>query len=346
MTRISVIAGLDPANYRRHALHSPEADWPEKNCYIDLWIGLLNALRLQPLALPGHVFSVDFTGDQWTFFKPNAYELRELYGIDVQEMIVWRPMLDHAIEHLSAGRLVSAEVDAWWLPDTEATDYRRQHTKTTIVFNDLDTDAKRLGYFLFVGYFTLEGEDYEQVLLAPRELPLFAELVRVDRREALPEGELAERSLKLLRHHLEWRPARNPFDAFAERFAEELPRLRERGLDDYHRWAFASIRQAGAAFELAAAHLDWLARCGHDCGDAPRRFREISSTCKSLILKGARVAATGKVFDSRSALDAMAHAWAEGMCILEAACRSSTIPTGTATNSPSMAGWPAGSITA
>jgi hypothetical protein len=141
--------------------------------------------------------------------------------------------------------------------------------------------------------------------------------VRIERRERLPEDELARRALELLEHHLKWRPARNPFEAFASRFAQELPSLRERGLAWYHRWAFASIRQAGSAFELAAEHADWLARCGHPQGDAASHFRTISTACKSLILKGARVAATGKVFDCTPAMEGMARAWAEGMDAVE-----------------------------
>jgi hypothetical protein len=317
MTRLRVVTGVDAGAYRRHALHAPEADWPEKNCYIDLWIELLHALRLEPLALLGHTLAVDFAGDQWTFFKPTAYELRDLYGVDVQELTMWRPLVDHALEHLAAGRLVSVEVDAWWLPDTEATDYRRQHTKTTIVFNDIDPQGKRLGYFHNAGYFMLEGEDYEQVVLAPRELPLFAELVGIDRRVQRPAPELAQRSLALLEHHLRWRPRRNPFEAFAPRLAQELAAMGERGMAYYHPWAFASIRQAGSAFELAAAHLDWLARCGHPSGDAASHFRAISAACKSLILKGARVAATGRPFDPRPQAEAMARAWEEGMDAVE-----------------------------
>jgi hypothetical protein len=84
------------------------------------------------------VAAIDFEGDQWTFFKPPHGELRDLYGIDVQELNVWRPLLEHALEHLAAGKLISTEADAFWLPDTSGTDYRRQHTKSTIVLNDLD----------------------------------------------------------------------------------------------------------------------------------------------------------------------------------------------------------------
>jgi hypothetical protein len=136
-------------------------DWPEKNCYIDLWTGLVRSLDLEPLAMLGHTIAVDFEGDQWTFFKPPHAELRELYGIDVQELTVWRPLADHVVEHLAAGKLVSTEADAFWLPDTAGTDYRSKHTKTTILIDRIDTNAKRIGYFHNAGYFELQGEDYE-----------------------------------------------------------------------------------------------------------------------------------------------------------------------------------------
>jgi hypothetical protein len=114
--------------------------------------------------------------------------------------------------------------------------------------------------------------------------------------------------MRLLRTHYEWRPQRNPFTAFGERFAREMPSMREAGLEHYHAWAFASIRQAGAAFELAAAHMQWLGFEG-----PAAQFREISSANKSLILKGARAAATGKQFDVNEVMSVMAKAWQSGM---------------------------------
>jgi hypothetical protein len=284
-----------------------EQDWPEKNCYIDLWTGLVRSLDLEPLAMLGHTIAVEFEGDQWTFFKPPHPELRELYGIDVQELTVWRPLVDHVVEHLAAGKLVSTEADAWWLPDTAGTDYRSKHTKTTILIDRIDTNAKRIGYFHNAGYFELQGEDYEETF-RPGVMPLFAELVHIDRRVKRSDEDLKQRALRLLRTHYEWRPQRNPFTAFGERFARDMPSMREAGLEHYHAWAFASIRQAGAAFELAASHMDWLGFAGPGA-----RFREISSANKSLILKGARAAATGKQFDANEAMAVMARAWQSGM---------------------------------
>ena len=324
MTRLQAIAGLDAAGYQRHALHCPEQrDWPEKNCYSDLWIELLHGLKLDPMAMLGNTVAVDFLGDQWTFFKPTGSELRELYGIDVQELTVWRPLEDHVVEHLGSGRLVAAEVDAFWLPDTAATDYRQNHSKTTVVFADVDPGRRTAGYFHNAGYFELQGEDYAGAMRAvdttgPAALPLFAEVIRIDRRERRPDAELAETALGLLRHHHHWKPLTNPFTRFAPRLQQEVEQLGEHGMGYYHLWAFGSVRQAGAAFELVAAHLDWLASCGHDVGSA-EPFRTISTTCKSLILKGARTAATRRVFDTAPASDKMSRAWDEGMESIEAA---------------------------
>ena len=99
MTRLRVIEGLNARNYARHALHREDCDWPEKNCYADLWIELLHALKLEPLAMLGHAIAVDFEGDQWTFFKPPLGDLLALYGVDVQELTIWRPFIDHLREH-------------------------------------------------------------------------------------------------------------------------------------------------------------------------------------------------------------------------------------------------------
>jgi hypothetical protein len=337
MSRIEAIAGLDAGTYQRHSLHDGAGTdqtsergelvdrppiWVEKNCYIDLWIEALHALRLEPLAMLPFTLAVDFEGDQWTFFKPSLEELRDLYGIDVQELTVWRPLIEHAVEHLSAGKLVSTEADAFWLPDTAGTDYRNQHSKTTILLNSLDVEACRLGYFHNAGYFELSGEDFTQLFrlehaLDPGFLPLLAESVRVDRLTRYRPAELADRSWALLRRHVERRPATNPFHRFASRFARDLPQLQAAGLPHYHAWAFASIRQAGAAFDLLAANLRWQARFGHpELISAADSFDAIANGNKALILKGARAVNSGRSFDATPTFAGMAQAWERGMALL------------------------------
>ena len=122
---LSAIKGLNAADYTRDVLHAESCAWVEKNCYVDIWIEVVHALGLETRAMLPFVAAIDFEGDQWTFFKPPHGELRDLYGIDVQELNVWRPLIEHAQEHLAAGKLISTESDAFWLPDTSGTDYRR-----------------------------------------------------------------------------------------------------------------------------------------------------------------------------------------------------------------------------
>lgn len=325
MSRIEVIPGLNAGTYQRHCLHGPDAVWVEKNCYGDLWIELLHALDLEPLAMLPFTLAVDFEGDQWTFFKPSLEELRDLYGVDVQELTIWRPLMDHALEHLGAGKLVSTEADAFWLPDTAGTDYRAKHTKTTIVLASLDIQARQLGYFHNAGYFELSGEDFTQLFRLdaapdPSFLPLYAELIRIDRMERLDPVALAARSWQLLKRHFDRRPLSNPFVRFGDRFARDLPELQSKGLPYYHAWAFASIRQAGAAFDLAAAHLRWQANFGHPALNASADcFDSIAQSNKALILKGARAVNSGRALDASQQFSEMAQAWNKGMDLLQLA---------------------------
>lgn len=321
--RYRALADLSVSTYAPHAMHSEQAVWVEKNCYIDIWIELLHALKLEPAAAMAFTLTADFEGDHCTFFKPPHADLRMLYGIDVQELNVWRPLIDHAAEYLGAGKLISTEADSFWLPDTAGTDYQHQHVKTTILLNDLDVDQQRLGYFHSAGYHELAGVDFRQLFerdAGEGVLPLYAELIRIDRLHRRPAGELALLSHELLRQHLAWRPASNPVTRFAARFNADLPQLHARGLPHYHAWAFTTLRQLGAAFELASNHLRWLSPYGHpDLANAAERFDVIAQDCKSLILKLARVVNAKRAFDAPEAFAPMAQAWDDGMGLLERA---------------------------
>ena len=327
MTWTIALPHLVPADYRPNRIHQGTAVWVEKNCYVDLWIELIHALRLDPVALMPFTVAIDFEGDQWTFYKPPLEELYELYGINVQELNVWRPLLEHALEHLAAGKLISTEADAYWLPDTAGTDYRRQHTKTTIVLERIDVEAQRLCYFHNAGYYELSGEDFVQLFRIgfppdPTFMPLYAEFVRVDRIVRHPEAELARISLRLLERHSARRPADSPMVRFRERFERDLPRMQEVGLAHYHAWAFGTIRQLGSASELAATNLAWLATStGCELQGAATAFATISTVCKSLILKAARAVNSRKPLDAREQFAAMERALADAYAGIDQALR-------------------------
>jgi hypothetical protein len=326
VTRIRALE-LDAAAYPRHSLHADDRVWVEKNCYVDVWIEVIHSVGCDPMAILPFVVAIDFEGDQWTFFKPPHDELRELYGIDVQELNCWKPLLEHAVEHLAAGKLIVTDADAWWLPDTSGTDYRRQHTKSSIVLTDLDVAARRLGYFHNAGYFALEGEDFAGTFRLDRApdpafMPFYAELVRLDRLVRRPPADLAERSTGLLRKHVGRRPADNPIARFGRRFARDLPAIQDQGLAYYHVWAFATLRQLGAAAELAALFLRWLDGGGTVRPTAGRfapavdAYERISGGAKALILKAARAVNTRRALDAAPLFDEWAAEWDRAMATL------------------------------
>jgi hypothetical protein len=318
-----------PETYRRHSLHAEDRAWVEKNCYFDVWIEAIHALGCDPHAVLPVVAALDFEGDQWTFYKPPHEELRELYGIQVNELNAWRPMLEHAVEHLPAGKLIFVEADAWWLPDVSGTDYRSQHVKSTIVLVDVDIDARKLGYFHNASYHWLEGEDFDRTFQLtgrqPDFLPFFAELVRTDHLVRREPAELSALSRQLLWRHLGRRPSDNPIERFAARFQKELPQLQERGLAHYHAWAFATLRQLGSAAELMALYLRWLSADGKalspDGGiyaDAVTAYETISAGAKTFILKAARAVNAKRAFDTTAIFDEWAAAWEKATTSLDA----------------------------
>ena len=322
MTRASAW-NLDASTHAPHALHGDGCAWIEKNCYIDVWIEILHAHRLDPMAVLPFTLAIDFEGDQWTFFTPPPGDLADLYGIEVHELNVWRPLLAHATQHVGEGKLLLTEADAYFLPDTAGTDYGRQHTKTTIGIETIDPEARVLGYFHNASYHTLGGADFEGLfgLGAPPDpwrLPLYAEIVRFDRVRHASRFDLVGRSVELLAHHLQRRPTTNPVVRFKARFEREIASFASDGLE-YHSYAFATLRQLGASFELASLYLGWL---DHGFGDRPivqaaEAFADISSTAKALVLKGARAVVTKKFTDFSPMLDGMRDSWDIGMELLE-----------------------------
>lgn len=316
---VFAFAPIEPSSYVSHELHRSERAWTESNCYIDVWVEILHALDLDPCACLPHVLPVDFDGDQWTFFKPSHDDLWTLYGLEVHELNVWRPLIEVTREQLAGGRVVLSEVDAFHLPDTAGTDYRKQHTKTTIGIQYLDVERRALGYFHNSGYHRLEGVDFVETFRLdaspdPTYMPFFAEFVRLDRRKRLAPTALLAASREVLRGHLGRLPPKNPIARFGLRFADDLAWMQREGLGAYHAWAFANLRQLGAAFELAAFYVRWLAARG-ETGLEPSAtaFDAISASAKALILKTARAVNTKKPIDVSEMLRDASLAWDVGM---------------------------------
>jgi hypothetical protein len=308
---IRSLTGKDPVGYQSHPLHGAGRSYSETNCYSDIVIELLHARGYEPLAGFGHLVRMDFEGDQWTFFKPPPEDLEHLFGVDIHEMQPYRPLPDQIAEQIEHGRTIVVELDSWYLPDTAAISYRSQHVKTSVAADAIDPGAELMRYFHGTGLYELSGKDYRGVFRigepAGASLPPYTELARFDAGEPLKGDALHAAAVDLLRGHLERRPVSNPFERFGEQLARELPSLLEGGLDDYHAYAFATVRMAGSAFEVAGDHARWL--FGDRATPTIAAMGEIVDGCKALSFRLAR----RRAFDSAAPIALLASAWERAM---------------------------------
>jgi len=308
----TAIACAEPSAYRRHALHDLARDWPETNCYVDLWIEVLSAMGCDPVASLGFTVTQDFEADQFTFFKQSAADLERLYGVIVQELAIYDELVDHLALQVSRGRLPLVEVDGFYLPDTKSISYNIEHTKTTIGVNRIDRAARRLTYFHNAGYFELSGADFDGLFrLLPEQRDVkdvlfpYVEFVKLPASPARPAS--IPNVIALMQHHLSNRPAANPitayrahFDAHAERLVRDTPAY-------FHKYTFNVLRQLGANHELLSAHLEWLRNAGVGGLDrAIAKTKEISSAAKAFQFQLARAAMRGTLAKQGASLERMA----------------------------------------
>jgi hypothetical protein len=315
--RMLSLSGRNPCGYTPHRLHSPARSYPETNCYSDIVIEVLHACGYEPLAAFGHLVRMDFEGDQWTFFKPPPEDLELLYGVDIHEMQPYRALPQQVAEQIERGRTIIVELDSWYLPDTAATSYRAEHVKTSVAADAIDPVAEVMHYFHSAGLYELSGEDYRGVFRIGEAddaaLPPYTEIVRFDAGERLAGAQLQAGARDLLRRHLARRPRSNPFERFGAELIGELPALLDWSLDDYHAYAFATVRMAGSAFEVAADHVGWL--LGAEASEIVAWMWEIVGGCKALSFRLAR----RRAFDPSATIDTLAGAWERTMAGLQAA---------------------------
>lgn len=316
------ILALDPQNYSRHKLHAQEREWAETNCYVDVWTELLHSWGLEPIAALPFTLGIDFEGDQWTFFKFPLADLYELYSLDVQEMAVWRPLTLHLEEQLSLGRPVLVELDSLYLPDTAGSAYQLEHVKTTVAVVEIDIENERLGYFHGQGYYHLHGEDFANIFHTkgeknPAILSPYCELVKRGKQPPLEGAALLNDSLRLLRQHLQRLPETNPFEKFRTRFETDLLWLANEPLTTFHQYSFATLRQFGACYEIAAAYLKWLQEQGINGLDpAIESLLWISTAAKTMQFQLARSMARKKPLDLQP-INQMAEQWNTAMGLLK-----------------------------
>lgn len=309
MTRVLPI---DPAHYTAHPLHASERMWPETNCYVDLWIEVLASLKLAPEAMLGFTLTQDFEGDQFTFFKVPLEDLEALYGIRVTELAIFDRVEDHVNAQIRRGRLCLVEMDSFYLPDTQGVGYGAEHGKTTVGINRLDLENRVMEYFHNGGFFSVSGDDVDGLFQrnAPEDaLPFLPYTEFAKFPDALPdESHQRQVAERLLRQHFARRPVENPIKAFADVFPQHVEALAERDFGFFHKYAFNTLRQFGANFELLASHLGWLHsdwRFNQAMADAMK----ISEVAKSAQFQLARAVTRKKFEPLKTALDPAIEAW-------------------------------------
>ncbi len=313
------ILDLNPETYQRHLIHGPDRIWAETNCYSDLWVELLHAMRHEPIAALPFTLSIDFEGDQWTFFKFPIADLYELYGLDVLELTIWKSLIEHVDEQVGLGRPVLVEMDSYYLPDTHGTAYQLSHTKTTIAVTEIDVEARHLGYFHAQGYYHLNGDDFVNLFRIndkdETHLPPYVEFVK-DWSSSKDRGDLVESSIHLLRRQLRFIPQKNPFTAFTERLAKDVDWLTGEPMETFHLYSFVTLRQLGACYELSKTYLQWLEDHGQTgLGEAKALFDDISTTAKTSQFQLARSVSKKKPLDF-SPIEKMGQAWQTATDIL------------------------------
>ena len=304
------ILNISPVGYKPHALHSSERMWPETNCYTDLWIELLAAQNIAPQSMLAFTLTQDFEGDQMTFFKVPLEDLETLYGIVVTELAIYDKVEAHIVEQAARGRICLVEMDSFFMPDTQGVAYRIEHGKTTVAINRLDLEKKELDYFHNGGFFHLAGEDFEglfQLNAGEGALPFlpYTEFAKLP--DFYPdEAELREEALALGAYHYDRRPDENPIRAFSSVFAEKAEKVADKPFGFFHKYAFNTLRQSGANFELCGSYFDWL---GADFAEPAEHARKISEVMKSAQFQLARAVTRRKFDPLNGALEPAADAW-------------------------------------
>ncbi|MEO7372210.1 MAG: DUF1839 family protein, partial [Ilumatobacteraceae bacterium] len=259
-----------------------------------------------PLAF---TLACDFNGEQWEFFKYPHIDLQHLYGLRITEINLWRGADIHIERHLRMGRLMTIEVDSWFLPDTAGVSYRVEHQKSSIVPQMIDRPARRLGYFHNRGYYEISDADYVGALQlgdADGALPPYAELVDLDHLRRPSSDTLAVDAEQLARQYVSQRPSSNPIARMSSSLQGDVPWLQAAGIDEFHAYAFGTLRQCGAWAELASTFLGSLHRA--DLAPAVDLLSNIAATAKTCQFKLARVVA-GRSADITSSFSTMIDDW-------------------------------------
>jgi Domain of unknown function (DUF1839) len=302
-----------------HAWHAGERVWSATNSHLDVWIELLHTLDLDPAPVLLPTLCADFEGDQWTQCRIVPSDLWACYGIAVDDLFVWRPLLAHFVEQLDRGNAVLVEVDAFHLPDMAGSSYQREHLKTLIAVTGYDRNLHRLRYLHGAAGGDVAGEDLDALITAgigSAQLAPFTQLVKLDRMAPRTTAERGILGVALARLHATRLPVRNPVRAFADALRSHGAWLSGGDSEQYQRWAYATLQQCGAAFELGADVCAWLAQHNEPVGDAVAPLRLVSRSARVLHQRLVRVSQSGRMPDVSQTMEDMASAWDVAMAVI------------------------------
>lgn len=299
-----------PANYTPHFTHGTDRIWAETNCYLDLWIEILHALGADPVPALACLLAADHDGFNWSFAKQQPEDLRRLHGLEVCEENSWLPVLELIESGPARGVLHTVEVDSWWLPDTAGTAYRSEHVKTTITPTRVDREGRLMWYVHNAGLYELTGEDFDGVFgLRPDAelvLPPYIEVIRHHPDRAMPDA-----LETIVCEQLSRRAPGNPVERLSASVADAIEWLPDAGMDKFHLWAFAALRQCGATAELLADLAEYLDATFAGAAAAAEPLRTVATSAKSVQFKMARIA-NGRKGEVAPALTTMVEQWQTG----------------------------------
>ena len=234
---------------------------------------------------------------------------------DGVELSVYRPLSEHAATQLCRGRIPVLEADAYFLPDAVTT-YRRAHGKTTIAVVGVDAAARTVRYLHNSGCFTADGEDFDGLFRVGAAVPAedvlapYLESAKLSGLRRAGREELVRAAVARTAEHMS-RPGRDAaMDSFVHEFPAAVAAIARGDLTRFDGYAFATLRQLGAACALGARFVRWLdtaAALGTD--DAAAALDALSQCAKRLILKAARCVATGRALDGQATFDEMTTNW-------------------------------------
>ncbi len=292
--------------FKPHRLHSVDRSWPETNCYVDLWIEILASLDMMPEACFGFAITQDFGADQFTFPKPPLQDLELLYGLRIRELSLYESLEHHVVQHLRLTNLILLEVDAFYLPDTFATTYQQDHTKTTIAIDYVNLENHTCRYFHNAARAELSGNDYIGIFqLNPdytrRRDIMFPYLEVVERPPTqISDDNLMQVATELLKTHFKRRPKSNPFETWRRTFDQHLDSLLSNP-NSLHTYAFHFPRLAGSNFETFSNHIDWLFQ--GEVEQAVASCQAIARVTKTLQYRLARSVARRKMDHANDCFD-------------------------------------------